>query len=159
GGGIYKSTDGGGSWLLKNNGIADTDTFSVNDIAIDPQNPSILYISTASFTAQSHTVYKSTDGGEIWTPANTGLPGGLAFIGGLIVNPQSPSTVYAGATNTTDQVFRSTNGGATWQPFNTGFPATVFNVRAFAISPNGVCLHAAVQNNIHGVFDYATAND
>src|SRR5207245_2080938 len=63
---------------------------------------------------------------NVWT--SHGPEGG--FIPALTVDPQNPSTVYAG---TDGGVFKSTNGGANWSAANSGLTAT--DVRALAVDP------------------------
>jgi hypothetical protein len=53
-GGVYKSTNDGKSWVIKNKGLMNYDTRS---IVIDPYNPSVVYVVT------SGGIFKSTDGG------------------------------------------------------------------------------------------------
>src|SRR5262245_18696542 len=54
--GIFKSTNGGGSWHSINFGLANT---AVSSLTIAPQNPTILYAGTLGGG-----VFKSIDGGE-----------------------------------------------------------------------------------------------
>ena len=44
GGGVFKSTDGGGSWTVINTGLTSTD---VRALAIDPANPATVYAGTS----------------------------------------------------------------------------------------------------------------
>src|SRR6266849_7519246 len=48
----------------------------------------------------------------------------------LVVDPQTPTTLYAG---TPGGVFKSANGGESWNPVNTGLSSS--SVRALAIDP------------------------
>ena len=43
GGGVFKSTDGGGSWGAANTGLTDTDVVA---LAVDPATPGTLYVGT-----------------------------------------------------------------------------------------------------------------
>ncbi len=61
-------------------------------------------------------VYKSTDSGESWSPANTGLIIDTSPVL-LVIDPSNPATLYAG---TGGGVFKSTDGGASWSPANNG---------------------------------------
>jgi len=59
-------------------------------------------------------VYRSTDGGKVWTPSDAGLPTGVLM---LAVDPQAPSTIYAA----TDRgVAKSIDDGQTWKAVNSG---------------------------------------
>lgn len=62
-------------------------------------------------------VIKSTDGGNVWAPVNTGLPTGTA-VESVYYNG---SVLLAGTHN---GVYSSANGGASWAPANSGLPAT-----------------------------------
>ena len=110
GAGVFKSTDGGGSWraLTIEKGV-------FVSLTIDPRTSTTLYVS--SWTT-GH-VLKSTDGGATWRPVSTGLPSGFVAQA-LAIDPQAPSTVYAaiGA-----GVFKSTDGGDNWHASNTGLPS------------------------------------
>jgi hypothetical protein len=81
------------------------------------------------------------NGGETWTPSGNGLPSG-GFVQCLVVDPQSPATIYAG---TWPGVYKSTNGGATWSPANTGLPPEP--TEALAIDPiTPAVLYAGIRN-------------
>ena len=126
--GMFKSIDGGMNWtpLASTPGPA-----SVVSVAIDPQNPSIVYAGTANLPPD--TLFKSTNGGTNWTPVGDGLPNGI--VSALAVDPQTPSTVYAG---TQFGLFKSTNGGAanSWTPMNNGFtPSSTPSILALVIDP------------------------
>src|SRR2546427_6914130 len=96
GGGVFKSTDGGGSWTAVNTGFY-TNLF-VTTLAMDPQAPTTLY------AGSGWTVFKSTDGGGSWTAV------GLSFsVTTLAIDPQTPATLYAGTYG--GGGYKSTNGG------------------------------------------------
>ncbi len=76
--GVFKSTDGGGTWVHANAGFPGL-PLSAGPIAIDPVTPSTLYAVTSTGG-----VYKSTDSGGLWTPAEVGLPRGVA---GFAIDP------------------------------------------------------------------------
>ena len=146
--GVFKSTDGGGSWsrvLLS--------TYSVwGALAIDPVTPTTLY------AGGQNGVAKSTDGGGDWSYINTGLscPGCVYT---LAIDPVTPTTIYAGtqALGGADagRVFKSTNGGVSWSAFNTGLPN--LSVWALAIDPQRpATLYAGTDG---GVFVFNGATD
>ena len=69
---IYKTTDGGATWWVMDNGIPRDDgtyTDEVTALAIDPAQPSVLYAGV-----RKDGVYKTIDGGANWTPLNEGVP-------------------------------------------------------------------------------------
>jgi photosystem II stability/assembly factor-like uncharacterized protein len=57
GGGVYKSTDGGGQWADVNNGLTNR---IVRSLAIDPADSNTLYAGT------DNNIYISYDGGQTW---------------------------------------------------------------------------------------------
>ena len=73
----------------------------VHALAIDPVTPTTLYAGTFSGC-----VFKSTDGGGVWSPMSNGLVVATAYT--LAIDPATPTTLYAG---TWKGVFKSTDGG------------------------------------------------
>jgi photosystem II stability/assembly factor-like uncharacterized protein len=108
--GVLRSVDAGVTWTQASSGLAN---LYVQDIAIDDVGH-VLYAGT-----NIHGIFRSTDGGETWSPANKGLTS--LYIGAIIVDPGTPSTVYAGVSGDYygTWVFRSTDGGVTWQAAST----------------------------------------
>lgn len=108
--GVFKSTNGGGSWTPVNTGLDLAQGFTtIRAIAIQPGNPRTLLAST------SKGMFRSTDGGGSWVSSNQGL--GSRPIYDIAFDPARPSTVHAG---TDDGVFKSTDGGVSWSPANQG---------------------------------------
>jgi len=58
-------------------------------LAIDPDTPTTLYAGT-----QCAGVLKSLDGGDSWSPVNTGLTS--SSVSALAINPTTPTTLYGG---------------------------------------------------------------
>ncbi|MFH0814243.1 MAG: hypothetical protein V2A69_15610 [Pseudomonadota bacterium] len=87
-GGVYKSTDGGGSWEELTTGII------VNTFAFDPQNPEILYAGCGSGGGSYSGLFKSTDGGETWEEKDFGIPEGAAIVD-LGIDSDNNNTLYA----------------------------------------------------------------
>jgi photosystem II stability/assembly factor-like uncharacterized protein len=137
-GGLVKSTDGGGSWNTLDLGLPQSYTISAV-LAIDPQNPSTLYVGSV------YGIFKSTDGGAGWSPVNSGLPPfatglppfpiGSPYFLGVSIDPQRPDTVYARINIFPDtRVFKTTNGGASWSDAGSGLPDGTF-VSSLQIDP------------------------
>ena len=145
---VFKSTDGGASWSAVSSGLMLT---SVTALAIDPKNPGTLY------AGGDGGVFKTTDGGASWNPANTGLPivwiaaAGSYLVAGvniLAIDPQNPSTLYAGTVG----LFKSTDGGTSWTEADYGLPVDLagpYGVGVLAIDPqNPSTLYAGTNVNI-----------
>ena len=127
-GDVFKSTNAGESWTNLDTGIP---TLTV--LAIDPVDPTILYAGIAKLYGTEGGVFKSIDAGETWTAANVGIRN--HSVRGLVIDPDRPTTLYAGATpdfsaEVTD-VFKSINGGASWGQVN-----DIDYVSSLAIDPN-----------------------
>jgi len=91
--GVFRSRDGGSTWLAVNRGLVDLEVF---DLVIDQQNPATVYAATANG------VSVSADEGETWSPAGRGPEGSFSLK--LAVHPSEPGIVYAG--NSLGQVYR-----------------------------------------------------
>jgi photosystem II stability/assembly factor-like uncharacterized protein len=146
--GVFKTTDGGASW--KKVLYVSTRTGAI-DLAMDPASPNVLYASTWQRVRRKWSdprnepgygesgIYRSTDGGETWTPVNAGLPP-AASRGriGIDVARSRPGTLYAFVDNYEvarkakegerdaygrqradvikgAEVYRSDDAGATWR--------------------------------------------
>jgi hypothetical protein len=101
-GGLYRSTNGGGSWTPVQ--IAGA-TRAVEDLALDPANPAIVYAAT-----QNGGIYRFDPTSSTWSTFNAGIPffPQLARIG---IGRSAPHTIYAKLDET---VYRYDTGSATW---------------------------------------------
>jgi len=118
-GGVFKSTDMGGSWFSV---FDDQAVLTVGDIAIDPVNPDIIYVGTGEANGGHNNfpgggVFKSTDAGLNWS--YLGLYETVS-IGRILVHPTNTDTVYLAAVgsyfspNPERGLYKSTDGGASW---------------------------------------------
>ncbi|MFL6208692.1 MAG: carboxypeptidase regulatory-like domain-containing protein [Pyrinomonadaceae bacterium] len=123
--GLFKSTSGGGTWVLSRNGLT---TGFINALAVAPNSASTVYAGTQGG------VSKSTDNGVNWAPTGT-LSGGNVVA--LAVDPTNANVVYTGSPY---GVFKTTNGGSSWSAVNNGLMLTgdpgPASVRALAIDRN-----------------------
>jgi len=116
GGGIYKSTDGGTTWLPLTKGLPSGDDGIVQaNLAVAPSNPARLFASVASVRGVG--IYKSDDAGENWTRATTdSRPAGRIGGGDLpvpAIHPTNPDIVFMAST----VAWKSVDGGKTWIAF------------------------------------------
>lgn len=106
--GIFKSTNGGTSFVAINNGLPSMIGQS-SRLALDPTNSQNLFLGLSDEGG----VYKSTNGGTSWVLSSTGLsttPKAMN-INIVTVDLNDPTIVWAA---TGDGVFKSTNSGANW---------------------------------------------
>lgn len=103
--GVFKTTDGGKTW---NKVLYRSPNTGAVDLVMDPKDPNTLYAGMWQRVRRKWSdprvepnyseggVWKTTDGGTTWTPANTGLPE-ARFRGriGLDVARSNPNVVYA----------------------------------------------------------------
>jgi hypothetical protein len=126
---VYRSTNSGASWTAT--GLTDTAIATVTVLVIDPSTPSTLYAGYNNVRDNFTRVYRSTDSGATWAAVNLGLPGYNFYVTALVIDPVTPSTLYAGGNN---GVVQSTNSGGSWTAVNTGLNDTT--VQALAINPH-----------------------
>ncbi|HUT03669.1 MAG TPA: carboxypeptidase regulatory-like domain-containing protein [bacterium] len=122
--GIYRSTDGGDSWLQMNDGLQDT-TKNINGIVVHPQDPDIAYACTLNSG-----IYKTVDGGQHWMSARLGVTRNDIRV--LAIDPVNPEVLYAGAENA--GIFKTVDGGFSWTQVNVGIDAEA-TVRGIAVDP------------------------
>lgn len=131
---LSRSDDGGETWTgghyLPQIGISGY----VSDLAVDPTNSDVLYASTvpAGLREPSSGIFKSTDGAASWSLVS-GSDGTLYFASSVVIDPESPSTIYAGSSL---GVHKSTDAGTTWTPMTSGLPdSTSLAVQKIVIDP------------------------
>ena len=114
-GGVFKSTDGGGSWNAVNTGMTCGSApiifiCSVAALALDPTTPTTLYAGTLGG------VFKTTDGGASWQPGEHGAGEPLR----PCPRPRPHDPDHRSTPGRLGGVFKTTDGGASWSPVNTG---------------------------------------
>ena len=91
--GVVKSTNDGSTWAKVNNGLSwswqgNSYSPSVSFLAINPENPDIVY------AGSGQGVFKSVNGGNSWEPITSGMP--ARYVTSLAIDPENPQHVYAG---------------------------------------------------------------
>lgn len=118
-GGIFKSTDGGATWLRTSRGLKSTAVYA---IAVAPSNRNVIY-------AGGSGLFVSRDGGATWQP--TRLSTG-DFVLALAVDPRDARRVWAG---TATRVVWSRDGGNTWNGAFETNAGPILRVPEIAIDP------------------------
>jgi hypothetical protein len=104
-------------------------------MAVDPNNPNIVYVGT-----ESSGKFVTTNGGTTWASVSAVPVGTDAGITGILFDPAAPGGVVDGATQTIfafsygNGIYQSTNGGTSWSLLSGG-PT---NVIYAAVSSTGV---------------------
>lgn len=118
--GIYRSMDGGKTWMQVLKG--ENATSGASGLSVDPANPRILY---AAFWDHQRTpwkvrsggagsgLWKSTDAGDTWTRLSEGLPKLIGKID-VAVSPANPERVFAIVEADDGGLYRSEDAGKTW---------------------------------------------
>jgi hypothetical protein len=100
------SQDGPNAWSV-NFGI----NARIFALAINPQNQNVMY-----FGSLDSGVYKSTNGGLNWAPANNGMT--YNKVQCLAISASNPNIIFAGTDSlggwTTSGIYKSTDAGANW---------------------------------------------
>ncbi len=126
-GGIFKSVNSGNSWTPI---FDDYETASIGDIAVNQQNPNIIWVGTGEANNRNSVswgngVYKSTDGGESFV--NVGLENTHA-IARVLTNPKDEEEACVCATGhlwgySGDRgLFMTKDGGKSWDKITAGLP-------------------------------------
>ena len=163
--GIYKSTDGGETWVKKDNGVTEENEISVRNFGVHPYNSNIIFagaeINTGElgieFAKTKGKIYKTEDGGENWFSVWEGDN----LVRFILFDYDDPKILYA-STGIFDReayneevvgILKSTDGGETWFQVNNGIPNIEGNRFAgfLEIHPtNPKTLFAASGNNAKG---------
>ncbi len=171
--GIFKSTDGGKTWVQKDKGVVEGQGITFRGFTIDPRSSNIVYaaaeissyawagksISGREFDLTKGVVYKTTDGGENWSAVWRG--DNLARY--IWIDPRRPETLYV-STGIFDReaansdhtkniaggvgILKSTDGGKTWRQVDNGL-GNLYVGTLFMHPTNPDILLAGVGNNAY----------
>ena len=128
--GVYKSTDGGASWTLKNQGLTKGNFGRIATWRLHRDTKGVLYLIVARRgeegkvgTPDDGALYRSTTGGESWEAVP--LPEGVTGPTGINSDPRNPARLYLTAHARSARygwvplqpagLFISTDAGRTWK--------------------------------------------
>jgi len=128
---FYRTYDAGTTWDQYSLG---SNTYG-NDIAINPLNPSVIYVAGYKYdgTAWRMTSLKSDDEGLSWTPTQIDtFPSTTVY--SVAIDPVDTNVVYIGAyVDTFSVVYKSADCGTSWAPFD--LPGRLYYVYSIYVSP------------------------
>lgn len=133
--GFMKSTNRGITWTAQPGAPASL----IQTLVFNPTDPNLLLAGT---NAQG--VYRSSDGGQTWSPAIEGLTG--LDVRALCADLQTPGLVYAGTYSRS--IYRSWNWGGAWEKLGYNFRAPVIDIKLDPFNPMDI--FAATMGN--GIF-------
>jgi photosystem II stability/assembly factor-like uncharacterized protein len=155
GDGVYKSIDGGETWI----NIGLRDSRQISRIVIDPHDENVVYVGVLGHAYgpnEERGVYKSTDGGARWTRVlDQGPDTGVADLALAVDSPQilfattwrtrrPPWSVYGPIDSGTSQIFRSQDGGKTWSRLAHGLPDGDWSRVAIGVASDGNRVYALI---------------
>ncbi len=127
--GLYRSLDGGQSFTKV---LGKDENTGAIDIVMAPDDPNTLYAAlwearqgpweNGVWQGPGTGLFKSTDGGDSWTPIMNGLPTPAEGLGriGIAVSPSRPQRVYITIdAEARSGIYRSDDGGASWTKTST----------------------------------------
>ena len=119
--GLYKSTDGGTTWIKI---FYLNDSTGCADVAVDPTDPNIIYATMWEFRrfpyafnsgGKSSGMYKSMDAGKTWKELKNGLPAKPFGRIALTLAPSAPQNMIAIVESKETGLYISSDGGETWK--------------------------------------------
>lgn len=122
GGGIWRSDNGGTSWIPVFDRQLSLGVGEPGALAIDPNNTNVVYVGTSARVGAHPQagLFRSTDGGASWIRLGSGYPAGntgnaiqfvTQWINVIIVDPANSNILYLASTS---GCFRSIDGGLNW---------------------------------------------
>ena len=126
--GLYKSTDGGATWVQS---LFISDSAGVIDLVMDPFDSQVLYAAGWNRIRNSFyslvkgpasKIYKTTDGGETWNILTGGLPQEDLSRPGLAISKTTPGTVFAlfvGTYYNLHSIHKTADAGENWTQMGT----------------------------------------
>ncbi len=153
GDGVYRSTDGGETWVHA--GLPDSERIA--KIIVDPRSSDTVYVCVPGRLWSDSTdrgLYKSTDGGRSWSLVLKGANPSTGC-GSVAMDPSNPDVLLAGMWDFRRQgwtfrsggngphatsgsgLYRSSDGGRTWkEQTQQGLPPKPYGRIAVAFAPN-----------------------
>ena len=110
---LWVTTDDGANWATR------SAPSTINDIAVDPTNPSKIWVACNSITNR---ILVSNDGGINWTNISSNLPGIVARA--IVVDNNTPRNLYVGMNI---GVYHQIEGAGIWADYSDNLPMVAIN--------------------------------
>lgn len=143
--GIFRSDDGGRTWVQKDNGVVESEGITFRGFAVDPADSNVVYaageiasyawsdepVHGREFDMTRGVVYKTVDGGENWTAVWRGenlaryvwidpTDTDVVYVSTGIFDREAANSDPVAGTPGGEGILKSTDGGATWNRINEG---------------------------------------
>ena len=160
GNGVYRSLDGGASWVH----LGLDETRHIGRVVVHPTNPDVAYVAALGNLWKPSTergVFKTSDGGRTWSKVlylDT-----LTGVVDLVMDPGDPNTLVAASYQRLRRawgfngggpgsgIHKTTDGGRTWRRIRNGLPAGDVGRIGLAISAtNRQVLNATIEHRGEG---------
>ncbi|MFN9603103.1 MAG: WD40/YVTN/BNR-like repeat-containing protein, partial [Planctomycetota bacterium] len=144
GDGVYKSTDGGQSFVK----VGLDNSEHIGMIAVHPEEPNTVFVAAQGplwKDGGDRGLYKTTNGGKSWTKVLDISP--MTGVNEVHIDPENPDIMYATSYQRRrhewvlidggpeSAIYKSTDGGTTWRKANRGLPGGDLGRIGLDISP------------------------
>lgn len=121
---VYKTTNGGSSWLATNGGVELDNNLPIS-MAISRSDDNIVVIGFAPTSSRAK-LFKTVDGGNNWTNITGDLPD--RYPTDIHIDDLNPDNIFVTFSGfDAEHVFKSENGGSTWASIDNGLPNVPHN--------------------------------
>jgi photosystem II stability/assembly factor-like uncharacterized protein len=161
GDGVYRSTDGGETFVK----VGLEDTHHISRIVVDPNDPDVAYVAAMGHLwgpNQERGLFKTTDGGQTWT--NTNFINEYTGFTDVVMDPRDSQVLFAASYQRMrtpwgfngggpgSGIWKTTDGGASWTRLEgNGLPTGEFGRIGLSIhlaDPDIVYAQIEVPNNV-----------
>ncbi|MCX6310997.1 MAG: T9SS type A sorting domain-containing protein [Bacteroidetes bacterium] len=140
---VVKTTNGGNNWSAISNFPNLGNAQEVCAIAVSNSNSQVIYAAKRVHYEYGlpSLLYKTTNGGGLWTNITAGLPDSLYFTS-VEISETDPLTAYVAMAGfcAADKIFRTTNGGTSWTNISYNLPNVPVNCIKYVPSANTVII-------------------
>jgi photosystem II stability/assembly factor-like uncharacterized protein len=160
GDGVYKSVDGGRTWMHA--GL--DDSRQIGSIAIDPHDANVVYVAALGHQYGPNAqrgVFKSTDGGLHWSKVlylneNTGAislamdpQDSQTLLAAMWQTRRPPWNVYPPSNGRSSGLYITHDGGASWAHVTSGLPKHVGRIGLSFSQADAKTVYAVVDSDLH----------